>query len=41
MNAVSAKLTNRRLRELNRAVDLDERKPAEVAREFLRAEDLL
>ena len=41
VNAVSARLTNRRLRELNGAVDLDGREPAEVAREFLSAEGLL
>ena len=38
---VSAKLTNRRLREMNGAVDLDGREPAEVAREFLVEWDLL
>ena len=41
MNAVSARLTNRVLRRLNAAVDLDGRKPAEVAREFLLQEGLL
>ena len=41
VNAISAKLTNRRLREMNGAVDLDGREPAEVAREFLLAEKLL
>ena len=41
VNAISAKLTNRRLREMNGAVDLDGREPAEVAREFLEEEGLL
>lgn len=41
VNSVSAKLTNRVLRRLNAAVDLDGREPAEVAREFLEAEGLL
>ena len=41
VNAVSAKLTNRRLREMNGAVDLDGREPAEVAREFLAENGLL
>jgi osmoprotectant transport system substrate-binding protein len=41
VNAISAKLTNRALREMNGAVDLDGREPAEVAREFLQAEGLL
>jgi osmoprotectant transport system substrate-binding protein len=41
MNAVSAKLTNGALQTMNAAVDLDGRKPAEVARAFLRANGLL
>ena len=41
VNAISAKLTNRRLREMNGAVDLDGRDPADVACEFLLAEGLL
>jgi osmoprotectant transport system substrate-binding protein len=35
LNAVSAKLTSRELRELNAAVDIDHRKPADVARALL------
>ena len=41
VNAISAKLTNRALREMNAAVDPGGREPAEVAREFLLAEGLL
>ncbi len=41
VNAISAKLTNRALRKMNAAVDLDGRKPAEVAREFLMENGLL
>jgi osmoprotectant transport system substrate-binding protein len=41
IDAVSAKLTNEALRAMNAAVDLDGRKPAEVAREFLEANALL
>ena len=41
VNAITAKLTNRRLRQMNGAVDLDGREPAEVAREFLEEEGLL
>ena len=40
INAVSAKLTNRALQEMNGAVDLEGRRPAEVAREFLRHNSL-
>ncbi len=38
VNRISAKLTNRRLRELNGAVEHEGRDPAHVAREFLEAE---
>jgi osmoprotectant transport system substrate-binding protein len=41
MNAVSAKLTNDALQTMNGAVDLDGRKPPEVARAFLRQNGLL
>jgi osmoprotectant transport system substrate-binding protein len=41
LNAVSAKLTNGVLRELNAAVDIDGRAPADVAREFLKSNGLL
>jgi osmoprotectant transport system substrate-binding protein len=41
LNAVSAKLTNDALQDMNGAVDLDGRKPADVAREFLRKHGLL
>jgi osmoprotectant transport system substrate-binding protein len=41
LNAVSAKLTNDVLRELNAAVDIEGRPPADVAREFLRQNGLL
>jgi osmoprotectant transport system substrate-binding protein len=41
LNAVSAKLTNGALQDMNGAVDLDGRKPADVAREFLTAHGLL
>ena len=41
VNAVSAKLTNRVLRQMNGAVDLEGRRPADVARAFLRDNDLL
>jgi osmoprotectant transport system substrate-binding protein len=41
MNAVSAELTNDSLQAMNAAVDLEGRKPAEVARAFLRDKGLL
>jgi osmoprotectant transport system substrate-binding protein len=41
LNAVSAKLTNRVLREMNAAVDIDGRSPADVARQFLQSNGLL
>jgi osmoprotectant transport system substrate-binding protein len=41
LNAVSAKLTNKVLRDLNAAVDIDGRPPADVAREFLQQNGLL
>jgi osmoprotectant transport system substrate-binding protein len=41
VNAVSAKLTNRELRELNAGVDIGGRSPADVARQFLRRAGLL
>jgi osmoprotectant transport system substrate-binding protein len=41
LNAVSAKLTNKVLRELNAAVDIDGRPAADVAREFLQSNGLL
>jgi len=36
LNAVSARLTNRIMQRMNGAVDLDKRRPADVARDFLR-----
>ena len=41
LNAVNRTLTNRVLRELNAAVDLEGRAPAEVAREFLEEKGLV
>jgi osmoprotectant transport system substrate-binding protein len=41
LNAVSAKLTNDALQNMNAAVDLAHQKPAEVARRFLRDSGLL
>jgi osmoprotectant transport system substrate-binding protein len=41
IDAVSKKLTTRAMREMNAAVDLRERRPADVAREFLQANALL
>jgi osmoprotectant transport system substrate-binding protein len=41
LNSVSAKLTNDALRAMNRAVDLQHEKPADVARGFLRENGLL
>jgi osmoprotectant transport system substrate-binding protein len=41
IDAVSKKLTTRAMREMNAAVDLRERPPADVAREFLQANSLL
>ena len=41
IDAVSAKLTTTAMRRMNGAVDLDGRKPREVATEFLRSQGLL
>ena len=41
LNAVSAKLTTEAMQKMNAAVDLDKQKPADVARTFLQANDLL
>jgi osmoprotectant transport system substrate-binding protein len=41
LDGVSARLTNRAMRWMNGAVDLDHRRPAAVARAFLRGEGLL
>jgi osmoprotectant transport system substrate-binding protein len=41
LNAVSERLTNKVLRDLNAAVDIDGRPPADVAREFLQRNGLL
>ncbi len=41
LNAVSAKLTNQALREMNAAVELRHQPPVDVARRFLRANGLL
>jgi osmoprotectant transport system substrate-binding protein len=41
VNKITENITNRALRKMNGAVDLDGRKPAEVAREFLLEEGLL
>jgi osmoprotectant transport system substrate-binding protein len=41
LNSVTAALTNQRLREMNAAVDLENRSPADVARDFLRRNGLL
>ena len=41
LDAVTAKLTNEVLREMNAQVDLEGRSPAAVAREFLQKNDLL
>jgi osmoprotectant transport system substrate-binding protein len=41
LDAVSSKLTNEALQEMNAAVDLDDQKPADVARRFLRDNGLL
>ncbi len=41
LNAVSALLTNDALRRMNAAVDLEGREPEDVARDFLREQDLL
>jgi glycine betaine/choline ABC-type transport system substrate-binding protein len=41
IDAVSAKLTTTAMRRMNGAVDIDKRKPREVAAEFLRAQGLL
>jgi osmoprotectant transport system substrate-binding protein len=41
VNAVSAKLTNRAMIAMNKAVAVDKKKPATVAKAFLQANDLL
>jgi osmoprotectant transport system substrate-binding protein len=41
LNAVSARLTNEAMQKMNAAVALDHKRPAEVARQFLRANGLL
>ena len=41
LNAVTRKLTNEALRDMNAAVDLEKRRPAEVARQFLEKNGLL
>jgi osmoprotectant transport system substrate-binding protein len=41
INAVSAKLTTEAMRKMNSAVDLDKKKPAAVAKQFLEANGLL
>ena len=41
LNAVSARLTDEALRAMKAAVDLEGRKPEDVAQEFLREQDLL
>jgi osmoprotectant transport system substrate-binding protein len=41
MDAVSARLTNRAVLSMNAAVDLDRRRPADVAHAFLKAQGLL
>ena len=41
VNRITENLTNRALRRMNGAVDLDGRKPAEVAKEFLLEEGLI
>jgi osmoprotectant transport system substrate-binding protein len=40
LNAVTAKLTNQAMQSMNAAVDIDKKKPAEVARAFLKANAL-
>jgi osmoprotectant transport system substrate-binding protein len=41
VNAVSAKLTNEAMQQMNAAVDIDKNKPAAVAQKFLQANDLV
>lgn len=41
VDAVSATLTTIAMRQMNKAVDLDKRRPADVAREFLRSQGLV
>jgi osmoprotectant transport system substrate-binding protein len=41
VNGVSAKLTNEAMQQMNAAVDIDKNSPADVARKFLKANDLL
>jgi glycine betaine/choline ABC-type transport system substrate-binding protein len=40
IDAVSARLTARVMRDMNAAVDLEGRRPRDVAREFLRSQRL-
>jgi osmoprotectant transport system substrate-binding protein len=41
LNAINAKLTDKALRQMNAAVDVDKRSPADVAREFLERNGLI
>jgi osmoprotectant transport system substrate-binding protein len=41
VDAVSAKLTNEAMQRMNAAVDIDKNSPADVAKKFLEANDLL
>jgi osmoprotectant transport system substrate-binding protein len=41
LNAVSAKLTNQAMQSMNAAVDIDKKKPADVAQAFLKANALV
>jgi osmoprotectant transport system substrate-binding protein len=41
VNAVSAKLTNQAMQQMNAAVDIDKNKPADVAQKFLKANGLV
>jgi osmoprotectant transport system substrate-binding protein len=41
LNAINAKLTDKVLRQMNAAVDIDKRSPADVAREFLQRNGLI
>jgi glycine betaine/choline ABC-type transport system substrate-binding protein/ABC-type proline/glycine betaine transport system permease subunit len=41
VNGVSSKLTNEAMQKMNAAVDIDKNSPADVARQFLEANDLL
>ena len=40
LNAVSAKLTNQAMQNMNAAVDIDKQRPADVARTFLNSHGL-